>query len=198
MKQISPEFLVAQFTHIADPALEGLERRSCVAAVRIVQQCLEPFGLRVRPHTVKFIVEMPGRELTYVSGLTAEEEQDGKARAASWMEFTQEDSWKGHLIALVEDRILVDPTFDEAFLAFVDAGRLASYQRHGSLVMPLGKAVEENFELEMLGTTNEGETLKVRYMSKPDERYLTAPAWELDHIQPLIDAISFRMRQALS
>lgn len=190
--EVTPEILLELFTEIADPWIAQLENRSCVAAVRILQQCLETFGVKVEPRPVYFTIQIKSLEIGYMCGLRPDQV---KGQPKSWIPASPlrtGTGWNGHLVALVDKQFLVDPSFDAPFIEMQLAGKLPSYERSGTLVLPLGREIEHNFAADILGRVEELE-VEVRYGSTADDSYLQAPAWELDHIQPLIDKVVVRM-----
>lgn len=192
MNATAVDTVLDAFQQASTGALSLLERHSCIACTRIAVECLKRFDIPARPQSVKFVVTIPSLDLAYASGLSDKEMSTAKT-------FTKAGNgqWRGHVVAIVEERFLIDGSADDAFLSLEAAGKISDYQRHGALVLPLGQKVTGNFDLKIEGSLDNGDLVYLRYVSTEDHSFLTAPAWETDHIEWAIEGICRKMESQL-
>lgn len=194
------EAVIQAFAMTARPVLlRYYPPRSCIASTRVTIECLKRFRLAVRPVPVSFFVHIPSRNLLYCSGASAEDRQRLKLNNANVeLPTVSGQGWQGHVVAHVEERWLVDPSFDQAFFSFEDAGNLPpsleTPQIHVLETGPLGK----DFTLDGEGEMEDGSPVQIQYLSLDDQSFLQTPAWELDSLHQLAsDRIARKMVQFL-
>jgi hypothetical protein len=183
--------IVKAFAHVARPYILQWfpEPNSCIAACRITVEVLARFGIHSWPLSVRMKAEVKERSVACGLGLTPEELAKAKANPKHRRFGSRSRGWPGHLIVATEHHWIIDPTFDTVFAAFRQLGYNVQ-ERSIMLAVntetepdPLGFAMNADFSLD------DGNKLDVLYLSSPDEDYRQAPAWETDHLQPVIRQI---------
>lgn len=180
--------LLERFIECATEAKRGyLQRNHCIAAVRVAKECLEPLGFHVEPMPVKLIVQSEEHKVAYIIGASPEEQQRLSRRASSEHR-PSPNPWNGHLICLIDRRWILDPSFDQA--SAPDHGmpidEMLLIDTDGCMVEPIDPL---DLAIDADLTLNSGLRVKVTYQPTKDMSFLTAPAWETDHIEPLIRSI---------
>jgi hypothetical protein len=187
----SPEVIdviVRAYAHVARPYILRWfpERNNCIAACRATIEALDSFGIHAWPLSVRMQAKVKERKLGFGMGLLPEEAARARKKAGARTYSPFRRGWPGHLIVGTENHWLIDPTFDTTFDAFRMLGYDCGEQNYVMAVQwhedinPLAFSMDASFGL------NDGHTLEVKYLSSPNEDYRDAPAWETDHLQPLI------------
>lgn len=190
--QAHSEAVLQAFSSVGVPLLDRyLQRFSCIEATRIAIECLNNFRVYAKPVATKFVVELPTLNVVYASGVSDEEIATARETARANL---GENTWRGHLVAIVEDTWLLDPSFDEAFYSFNDMGKGPGFRvdRRGFL-FELPERTDKYFDLQVSAIVQEGLPVNIRYIYFEDDSFRAAPAWTPDHVQSLIRHICRQM-----
>src|SRR5215470_1018391 len=107
--------IVKAFSSIARPIMrKWMGVNSCVASTKTTIAAMESLGLQARPLPVASAFQVPTRRYAYLSGYPAEERERIREKAATYIDLDVENGWNGHLIAVVEERWLLDSSIDQA------------------------------------------------------------------------------------
>lgn len=187
---MNAELAIVRFAAVARPMiLAFFPPNSCIAASRIAVEVLQRFGVSAEAVPVSLIVEAKARALAFVSGVKLK-------GGATELRPSGPDSWAGHVVVIASGfgkrRYLIDASFDQC-----------SMPDHGVpvppcvLVVPIEQAsIEpENIAAELALETDTGEMLHVMYWPLRDRSFVTAPAWETGHLQPVIELICEQMQE---
>jgi hypothetical protein len=181
------EEAVARFSEVAPAEIRRWfpTPNNCIAAVRITTEVFKALGFEARALPVRFVCVNDEAKLAYVS-MPHDDEWEKAMRNHSVLD-ERTGGWQGHLVAIVEGRWWIDPTW---CAAAVSMGIASEWE-----VLEFEFDVEaEALAAEMVLTLDGGPTLSVKYMPLDDHDYESAPAWELDHLEPAIGLILRRMK----
>lgn len=193
-RRYSDEAVVRAYAKVARPQiLRFFPRNSCVASTRTTIECLARFGLQGTGLACEFVVQ--GQKLAYVSGLRAGNEQAARAASGSFTYLRSADPFDLHVVAIIEQpqglRWLIDASFDQARavgLPVADEPFIVPLPRD---VDPCYLAVDATVQI----TADVQAT--VHYRGRPERDFEATPAWETDHLQPVIRMICRRMERLL-
>ena len=184
--------------------LRYFNRRSCVASSRITIEALKFFGIAARPVPVRFLVRAPALNAVFMSGVTAEDRAEIAGASGSRFVLLAPGpqisgggiGWNGHVIVKTRE-FLIDPSFDQALDAIAGAGH-AIAAAPLIAVFPLGgKSLPKTFHAGFTALLDDDTKIISEYDHLPDDSFLRAPAWELDHLQPAIEQILAAMKGIL-
>lgn len=176
------------------------EPNACIAACRTTLECLKRFGVRSRVEAVELVVTVPDLELSYVSGLSVESKQRAIDKSKELLSVENAtDAWDGHVVVIADGYWLIDPTFDAPFAAMYQAGKLKERLEPAvSFVKTESPMRDAGWYMKIGVGFSDGTMVDVQYNSRPEYRSFTkTPAWEIDHLQPLIHSICEGMKQAM-
>ncbi len=184
------ELAIQAFAAVARPLiLKYFPPACCIAATRVTIECLRRFGVTAKPKATVFCVSVPEKKLAYVSG---PEKYFDFANAASWTKrgtSDGSDGYQGHVVAFA-GTTLIDAAFDQSLYA------LGMWEKF-VLVQPADKW-PGTFDAQIGAVLTNGESCLIRYIALDDKSFLRAPAWELDHLQPLIAEVCSAMELQMS
>ena len=122
-----PSLVIQRFAKTARPIMRRfMPAASCIASVRTTIEVMRHFNLRVIECPVSFAFTVPGKHFARISGFSRAERKRMENSARTWRdECPAEGGWNGHLIALVENRWILDPS--------IDAGQIADTCAHALL-----------------------------------------------------------------
>jgi hypothetical protein len=169
----------------------------CIACVRITEQVLGAFGIAVEPLPVAMAVSCDEKKFAFLSGIPAEERARLGVKSTPQgdrMRRLKQD-WEGHLVALAGGRWLIDPTLDQA--SQPDRGFVIPTDGMFCLDVSSRSVPARDMAVDVKAECSNGLKLRVQYWPLDDMTYLTAPAWELDHITPAIRGITRALRERL-
>lgn len=158
------------------PMVQAWGRNCCIAASRTAILALGRFGVAAKAFPCKLCVEDPARNVAKRVGFTRTERQEINARnnpARVVDRSVPGEGWEGHLAVVVEKRLLLDASFDQA--AEPEMG----------LVIPehvLMIPVPESFaagtqEVKIEGAIDDGPLLRVRYWPTDNRSFKSEEAW---------------------
>jgi len=180
---------LARYCSIARPILlDFMPPNSCIGATRVTCDVLEALGFHVVPFATKLVVEVPSLNVAYTSGLSDEE----LARSKGQVRTPWGQGWRGHLVAHVEGRLLLDSSFDQ-----VNDGLRGRLRLRRKIVhFPLQDvSIERGFRAEYGGLADDGTELKITYATTRDESWRDAPAWNDEGLPFLVAALLGRMKR---
>jgi hypothetical protein len=185
--------VIAAFGRIARPIMRKfMPAPSCIGAARTTIETMRIFGLQAVEFPVCYAFQVPARKYAQFSGFTAAERAVMKARSANWVDLAPPGSgWNGHLVVLVEDRWLIDPSIDQ-----VDAPRFGvSVAAEAFVVDTVGKEwnPSESFEIQLGLILDSGDKAMLMYRSIDDRGYLETEAWQDEGLPLLAYAIAIGM-----
>lgn len=201
---IRDKIVVGFFAELARPImLRWFNRGSCIASARIAVEVLRIFGVEVHPVPVRWVLQLPGAKMAFVVGLNAEEQADARRKAESFVEVEQGPvirgggkgtGWNGHVI-LRGDGFLLDPSFDQALHALAQRGA-AIESKPMIVVFPTGPdPLPEEFNAKMGARLDDGTEVTIDYATTGDDSYMQTPAWETDHLEPVIAEVITTMQR---
>jgi hypothetical protein len=185
-----PAAVVEAFARTARPVMRKyMTPASCIAAARTTIEVMRIYGLRAVEIPVCFAFQVPVRKYARLAGFTRAERAEMRAEAASWTDELPEGSgWNGHLLVLVENRWLLDPSIDQA-----DAPQFGvSVPAEVFVVDTVGRQwnPDENFEMKLGLVLDNGDRAELMYRSTRDGSYLETEAWTDEGLPLLAHAIA--------
>jgi hypothetical protein len=190
--------VIAAFGRIARPIMRKfMGPSSCIAAARTTKETMQIFGLQAVEFPCCYAFQVPARKYARISGFTAAERAEMKAKTAVWQDesLPAGGSWNGHLVVLVEDRWLIDAAIDQ-----VDAPRFGvSVPAEVFVVDTAGKEWDpnDNFEIQLGLVLDNGDRAELMYRRISDRGYLETEAWKDEGLPLLARAIAVDMGQTL-
>jgi hypothetical protein len=189
----TPAAAITHFQKTARPIMrQWMSAESCIGAARTVVEAMRLFQIPTRVLPVSYIFEVPARKYARVCGFTGKEREEMRANAATWRDLPNVGTgWNGHLLVLAADRWLIDPAIDQV-----------DNPEFGVAVPPLifvvdlaGRewAADEQFEMDLRVTLDNGDAARLRYWSLEDREYLQTEAWTDEGLPLLAAAIVERM-----
>jgi hypothetical protein len=164
---------------------------SCIGSAKTTIEVMKLLGLKAFEIPVSMVFQVPARSYARVSGLTDEEKAEARAQAKSWRDDIPDDqSWNGHLIVLVEDRWMVDPSVDQ-----LGDKELGVEVPPDILVLDTKdhKFDPAGFDMQIKLTMENGDKATLFYRTTGDSSYQQTGAWTDEGIPFLAQAILFRM-----
>ncbi|HZF23992.1 MAG TPA: hypothetical protein VE030_11075 [Burkholderiales bacterium] len=172
-----------------------MSANSCIAAARTTIETMRLYRLRAVEKPVCYVFQVPARNYARLAGFSAEERAEMKAKAGNWVDATPDGgSWNGHLIVVVEDRWILDPSIDQA-----DAPQFGvSVPAEVFVADTLGQTWHPNmnFEIELGLILDNGDAASLLYHSISDRGYLETEAWTDEGLPLLAHAIASEMKNA--
>jgi hypothetical protein len=112
---IEPVEVIARFASVARPVMRKfMVAASCIGSARTTIEVMRTYGLRAVEIPVCYAFQVPSRKYARIGGFSEAERAEMRAKCSTWYDEPSEDgSWNGHLIVLVEDRWLLDPSLDQ-------------------------------------------------------------------------------------
>ncbi len=158
------------------PMVRAWGRNCCIAATRATIIALARFDVRAEPFPCKICVEDPAINVAKLVGFTSEERRDinERTRPASVIDRNVPgEGWEGHVAVLVERRVLLDASFDQA--AEPDMGLVIPEH---VLVIPVPESFADGgHEAQIEGNVDDGPLLRVRYWPTGNRSFLQEDAW---------------------
>jgi hypothetical protein len=181
-----PSLIIQRFAQTARPLMRRfMPAASCIASVKTTIEVMRHFQLRVIECPVSFAFTVPGKSFARVAGFSRAERKRMEEKALTWRdERPAEGGWNGHLIALVENRWILDPSIDQAHAPEFGVEippEILVIDVNGHQWKPRG------FEMRLGLRLDNGEEASVRYRSIKNRSYLDTEAWN-DEGLPLLAA----------
>lgn len=190
--------LIAAFSGTARPIMRRfMPAASCIASARTTIETMRILGLRAKAIPVAYAFSVPARNYARISGFSAEEREAMKAKCASWKDVPPGEGggWNGHLVVLVQDRWILDPSLDQA-----DAPQFGvSIPPEVFFVDLAGRKwnPNEQFQLEMGLVLDNGDRATLTYRRIDDHAYLETEAWKDEGLPLLAHVIANQLGGAL-
>jgi hypothetical protein len=161
---------------------------SCVSATRVAALTLERFGLRVEPMSVAWVVEVPACRVAWVCGLSPKERAEAERTAAKfeYRKVPGGTGWDGHLVLIVEDRWLVDSSFDACSMpqmGFSVPPTVLTMDLSGAGCHPRDAIVTATL------TNDQGVACKVMYRPLDKDVWRNSEAWNDADLPAIADVI---------
>jgi hypothetical protein len=194
-KQVAAEQIVHRYSQIARPIMrQFMDRSSCIASVRTTVEVMRIFRLQAREYSVSFVFEVPEKKYARIAGFSHAERKRMAKESQTWKDDIPENGgWNGHLIALVENRWLIDPSIDQAHAP-----------EFGVEIAPEMLVIDTEghhwnarcqFDVHLGLTLDNGVIAKVKYRSVKNRGYLNSDAWNDEGLPLLADAIAEKMHE---
>lgn len=190
--------VIAAFGRIARPVMRKfMSAASCIGAARTTLEVMKVYGLRAVEIPTCFVFQVPARKYARISGFTAAERADMKAVSATWRDETLPEgtAWNGHLIVLVEDRWILDPSIDQTnapeFGVFVPS-EVFVIDARGHDFNP-----NDNFDIDLGLILDNGDKATLMYRRIEDRTYLETDAWKDEGLPLLANAIAIDMGKTI-
>jgi len=169
---------------------------TCIEQTRVLLEVMRRFDVRADALGCKLHVVCDAKQFQFITGVDREEIERGRSIAKRFIERKaareDQEQYKRHVVALLDDRFIVDSTMHQA-----------SSTEFGVIIAPvivtLGplaprSAPDSCWDMEAVCTLDDGLELKARWITTTDRDWLDAPGWEPSHLWPLIDRIERDMR----
>lgn len=190
--------VIASFTQLARPTMRRfMTRASCIGAARTTLETMRVFGLEARALPVMFLFQVPARGYGRICGVPEEERRELVARSPGYRDVIPEGpgGWNGHLVVLVENRWLLDPSIDQV-----------EEPEFGVYVPPMVFTVDtidnpwnpaEDFEIKLGLRLDNNDEATLLYRSIQDQGYLETEAWTDEGLPLLAHAIAVNIERSL-
>jgi hypothetical protein len=188
------EEIVRGFAHVARPIMrEFMEAASCIASARTTIEVMRRYELRTSEIPVSLCFQVNAKKYARIAGFSKAERARMQRTARNWRDDIPDGGgWNGHLLVLVENRWLLDPSIDQAESAefqvpvppkvlVIDLKGQEGFRPSGNFVMRLG------FRLD------NGDEGKLDYRRIRDRSYLDTEAWNDDGLPLLAGVIANQM-----
>jgi hypothetical protein len=173
---MTKEQILAAYAKIARPVMrQFMEAESCVTATRVTCEFFDGCHMPSVPVPCKLMFKVPGKNYMYVSGWKGKIKERMKHEAKAWHDVAPVGpTWAGHLLALVQDRWLVDASIDQV-----------TSPEHGVTVPPIALVVDLGTQgaTALTGTVSaavvldDGASAEITYISTDDHKYAKTEAW---------------------
>jgi hypothetical protein len=195
MPKLIDAAVVAVFGKTARPIMRRwMNAASCIGATRTTIEVMRLYGLRAVEHPVCYAFQVPARKYARVGGFSTEEQAEMRAKATGWKDVLPDGpGWNGHLVALVEDRWLIDPALDQT-----DAPEFGvSVPTEAFVVDTAGYDWDphKNFEIRLGLVLDNGDHAELMYRSIGDRSYRESEAWNDEGLPLLAVAIAAEMER---
>ena len=165
----------------------GMEANTCVASTAVTCSVLASLGFDARPQPVKFFVELDAIKTAYCAGLSQEELSGAPAVHDSCLK----GDWRGHLVALIGNDFLIDPSFDQASEALVQHGAKPLMSEPICLLFPLDGLPKDEFHATYQAVFDNEQPGKVQYITTDTQGWRDSPAWN-DPALSIIESVILR------
>jgi hypothetical protein len=188
--------IIDEYAAIARPImLQWMTRESCISAVRLTLETMQLFGLRAVAHPVCFALQVPARKYARICGFPPDKLEEIKAKSESWINLA-DGGWQGHLVAVVEDRWILDPSIDQA-------QSLEFGVPINPMVMVMDAAgheadLKKNLEIKIGLALDSGDEGTLNYRSIEDDGYLRTEAWSDEGLPILAGVIAAKITNRLT
>ena len=175
---MEPVEIVARFASVGRPIMRRfMSAASCIASARTTIEVMNGYGLDAVEIPTCYSFEVPARKYARVGGFSEEERAEMRAHAAKWRDDPKDDGdyWNGHLIVLVEDRWLLDPSLDQ-----IESEEFGVPGPNGIFFVDMaGQKLDPNdqFQIELGLRLATGDTATLTYRRIEDRTYLDTDAW---------------------
>jgi hypothetical protein len=169
---------------------EYMEPASCIGAVRTTIETLKIFDLKAYEIPVAYYFEVPAKKYARISGWTEKEREEIQAEAATYQDETAE-GWNGHLLVVVEDTWVLDPSVDQ-----MSAPQFGVIVPAETFYMDTkGKEFDpsSNFEIKLGLVLDSGDLATLTYHRIRDPSYLETDAWNDEGLPFLGRSIALAM-----
>lgn len=178
------------------PMVQAWGRNCCINATRTTILVLERFGVAARPFSCKLAVEDRARNVAKLVGFTREERAAINERhqpAHVLDRSVPGEGWEGHVAVIVEKRVLLDASFDQA--AEPDMGLVIP--EHVLMIPVPATFADGQQEVVFEGTIDDGPLLRVRYWPSRDRSFKSEEAWRGLDSRVMAAHISLLMEEEL-
>ena len=194
---IEPVEVVARFASVARPVMrQFMGAASCIGAARTTIEVMRTYGLRAIEIPTWFVFQVVSRKYARIVGFSGAELEEMKAKSASWEHVTPEGGpgWEGHLIVLVENRWLIDPSLDGQ----VDDSRFGVSVAEMFVIDTFGQNWNPNeyFEMNLGLILDNGDHAKLFYRRIEDTSYRETDAWKDEGLGLLAHLIAIDMERS--
>lgn len=188
-----PAAVIATFCRIARPIMRRfMSANSCIGAARTTLEVLRIYGIEAQPLAVSLVFQVPVREYARLCGIPQDQQAELKAKSKNWIDLGN-GGWQGHLVVLAASRWVLDAALDQA-----DAPEFGVPVPPEVYVFDtLGHDwnPQENFEMQLNLTLDNGDPATLYYRSLEDEGYRATEAWNDEGLPLLAHAIAIDMER---
>ncbi len=178
------------------PMIKAWGKNCCIHATRTAILVLDYFGIAAEPFPCKLCVEDPAQNVAKLIGFTERERRDIFARSQPHFLVDQtipHQGWPGHLVAVVNRRVLLDASFDQAA-----APEHALVIPEHVLMIPIPESFTHGDQMvEVIGTIDDGPPLHVRYWPSQDLSFKLTDAWFAPDCHIIAAEVAWMVRQEL-
>jgi len=190
MRENAPR-IVDVFSQIARPIMrQFMDASSCIASARCTIEVMKLFQLRSQEIPVAFALQVPARKYARISGWTEEQRAEMRKTAASYQDLPIK-GWNGHLLVLVENRWVIDPSIDQADAPEFGVSippEVFTFSTQGNKWNPF-----DQFEMQLGLTLDNGDQASLMYRRIENTEYLETEAWNDEGLPALAKAIAVQM-----
>jgi len=184
--------IVKTFGEVARPIMrKWMTANSCIASARCTIEVMKLYRLQAEEIPVAFAFQVSERKYARVSGWSAEERERMRKRAATWTDLQTEEGWNGHLLVLVENKWVMDPSLDQADAPEFGVSippEVFTFDTEGRQWDP-----QRDFEMQLGLILDNGDKAKLTYRRIRDRSYLETEAWKDEGLPVLAIAIAVQM-----
>lgn len=185
------ERIIATFARVARPIMrKWMTPNSCIASARVTIETMKLFNLRAEEIPVSYVFQVPARKYARISGFSGKEQADMKCKATTWRDELPEGlGWNGHLLVLVEDRWVLDPSIDQ----MASRGFRVEIPEEVFVIDTAGRKLEQFCQIELRLILDDGHNAALMYRRIPDLSYRESEAWTDEGLPILADEIAMQM-----
>lgn len=192
---MTPTEILSAYHAVARPImLKFMPRSSRIASARTTIEVMRLFQLRAEAIPVSFVFAVHAKNYARVVGLSAKERKRARAKAAKWRhEIPDGGGCDGHVIVVVEDRWIIDPSIDQAHSAEfgVEIDEILVVDTVGHEWNP-----HHPFELKLGLRLNNGDAVELLYRKIRKRDHLKSQAWNDEGLTFLARDIAAKMEDA--
>jgi hypothetical protein len=150
--------------------LKFMTPNSCIAATRVTIEWCKLNGIKAKPMTCQMALTIKGMSVVYTSGLDKEELAKAEKVSEGYGQ-----GWRGHLVAVVEDTLILDSSLDQANCIAKEHGEILE---HLVYAFPFEQKVSRQAKMGIDGTLNSGMRFTLQYLMKRIDGYDPSEAWD--------------------
>jgi hypothetical protein len=184
--------VLEHYERIARPWLNQIFKpQTCIEQTRLLIEVLARWGINAWAMGAVLTVTYPAAKYIYISGCTKQQGDQIRGSTADYRERPSSDGTVydlPHVVAIVENSILVDMTIAQA--SFADKDLVIDPV---ALVVALPRPVYPASllpDLTIAGELAGGTEFEARWVGVADRSFERYPAWDPSHLLPLIDRIA--------
>jgi hypothetical protein len=188
MNSTQRDHLLAYKLLAREHMLRYMPPNSCISAARLTLEWCKRHRIKCRPQAAKMAFQVNDMNKAYTSGLSDEE-----LATAHKCDKSYGEGWRGHVVVVVENKIVLDPSLDQANCIF-ETPELQPLVYS----FPFGKPFRYGSKVEIKGTLDKSErAFTLTYVGTDNDSYLTSEAWNDRGLPIAAEHIDHEVREAV-